>query len=192
MNLDPPRVDLSPPARLHGCVGVDVGLGLPSRLAATRASIHALTSVSSHPTAFADSRIGEGKLPAAISRYSDERLSPVVRWTSRRRNMRSWPGSNWIDGAGCLLRVRAGRACMEPAGHATGKSDFDGFILAVLGCAGIGRDSYDCWQHKIDAPKGEPICVQGFRLRRAASFLFRSASSATAAAASSCSSACRR
>jgi len=93
MNLDQPRIDLPPLARLHGRTGVDAGCEWPLRLAATRASIHALTSVSNHPTAFADNWIDEGKLPAAISRYSDERLSPVVRWTSRRRMIRSRPGS---------------------------------------------------------------------------------------------------
>jgi hypothetical protein len=79
MNLYPPRIDLPPFARLHGPAGVDAGLESPLRLAATRPPIQALTSVSSHPTALVDSWIGEGKLPAAINRYSDERLSPVVR-----------------------------------------------------------------------------------------------------------------
>ena len=145
VNLDLPRVELPSltlPTRLHGSTGIDAGLASPSRLAATRPAIHALTSVASHPTAFVDNRIGGGKLPAAISRYSDDRLSPVVRWTSRRRMIRSRPGSNVLDGACCLLRLRATRPRMGPAEQPTGKSDLDGFILAVLSPAGIRGDSH--------------------------------------------------
>jgi hypothetical protein len=68
MNLDQPRIDLPPPARFHGCAGMDAGLGLPPRLAATRPAIHAPTSASSHPTALADNWMEDGKLPVAIRR----------------------------------------------------------------------------------------------------------------------------
>lgn len=151
MNLDQPWIDLAPLARRHRSADADAGLGLPLRLAATRPATHALTSASSHPTAFVDNRIGGGKLPAAISRYSDDRLSPVVRWTSRRRMIRSRPASNWMGWIPCGLRVRASRASMESAERAPGRRDADGFILAVLGCAGNTPDSQGsiCTQDRL-------------------------------------------
>lgn len=140
VNLDELWIELPPLARFHDASCEEAGLALPSRVAATRPATHAHISVASQPTAFVDNWIGVGKLPAATSRYSDERLSPVVCWTSRRRMMRSRAGSNWI-GETRLLRMRA---FMEPAGQAAGRLDLDGFISAVLGSAGMARTAVYC------------------------------------------------
>lgn len=79
--------------RLSHCpVRSEAAAGLVEGLNSHRASLELIQveiSLSSHPTVDADNRRCLGNSPAAISRYSEDRGSPVRASTSLRRRIRS-------------------------------------------------------------------------------------------------------